>query len=369
MLGALIASGAQATVPELVPVQGVLTDGVGDFIDGATDMVFAIYDSETAVSAIYTESHTGGDAIDVDEGFFTVYLGSITAIDPSVLAAASELWLGVTVGTDAEMNRTQLASVPYALEALTCERVGALTETDINNNFLPSSYTPAWGDLTGVPAGFADGTDDEGFSTEAELTALLDDNYAAAGHNHDAAYAPISHNHDAAYVNEGQANSITTSMITNGTIDGADLEANFTYTGDMTVTGTMSVTGTEFGMARVYLGSNGTLFTHPGSNVSLVWDSAGRVLTFDNNSGVFWDVAMSGVEDIDYGTANELKAEGRARDVGNGGTLTLDGNNQDGGFAYGFQVDAADEGAAGPGFTFSGAGWGGGLSGLVIYWY
>ena len=40
-------------------------------------------------------------------------------------------------------------------------------------------YTPAWGDLTSVPTGFSDGTDD-GFTTEDELTDLLDDNYLSA---------------------------------------------------------------------------------------------------------------------------------------------------------------------------------------------
>jgi hypothetical protein len=188
MLGALIASGAQATVPELIPVQGVLTDGDGEFIDGATDMTFTLYDAVDATTAIWTEDQS----VDVDEGFFTAYLGSVTALAPADIIAASELWLGVTVGTDEEMDRVQMAAVPFALEAQRCSQVGNLTESDINTNFLPSDYTPSWTDLTDIPAGFADNTDD-GFTTEGELTALLNDNYAAISHDHDSDYLPISY--------------------------------------------------------------------------------------------------------------------------------------------------------------------------------
>jgi hypothetical protein len=50
----------------------------------------------------------------------------------------------------------------------------------LDDNYLASGYTPAWGDLTGVPADIADG--DDGFTSEAELTALLNDNYLPSGY-------------------------------------------------------------------------------------------------------------------------------------------------------------------------------------------
>jgi hypothetical protein len=73
--------------------------------------------------------------------------------------------------------------------------------------------------------------------TEAEVDAFVANNgyamdghdhdadYAAIGHNHDADYAAIGHDHDAAYVNEGQANSVTSGMIVNGTVGAADIDA------------------------------------------------------------------------------------------------------------------------------------------------
>lgn len=230
MLAALIASGAQATVPELIPVQGVLTDGDGEFIDGSTNMTFAIYNTEGASTSIWSETQT----VDVDQGFFTAYLGTVTALVVADLIAPSELWLGVTVESDDEMDRVQFAAVPFALEAQRCQQVGNLTESDINTNFLASDYTPSWNDLTDIPGGFADNTDDEGFSTEAELTTLLDDNYAAIGHDHDSNYAPIAHDHDSTYVNEGQANSITSAMVVDNalTMDDITPTAGYAYVYD-----------------------------------------------------------------------------------------------------------------------------------------
>ncbi len=88
-----------------------------------------------------------------------------------------------------------------------------------------------WNALSGIPAGFADNTDD-GFTDESELTTLLDDNYAAAvhahddlyfteseinsflsgksdtGHDHDGDYAPLIHAHDDLYYTETESNAL-----------------------------------------------------------------------------------------------------------------------------------------------------------------
>jgi hypothetical protein len=67
-----------------------------------------------------------------------------------------------------------------------------------------------------------------GHDHDAAYAALGHDHdaaYAALGHDHDAAYAALGHNHDAAYVSEGQANSITSGMIVDGTVGSADINA------------------------------------------------------------------------------------------------------------------------------------------------
>ena len=70
--------------------------------------------------------------------------------------------------------------------------------------------------------------DNDRFSAYSDLSAegkigTGADDVAAGDHNHDSDYSPAGHKHDADYVNEGQANSITSDMIVNGTIQEEDL--------------------------------------------------------------------------------------------------------------------------------------------------
>jgi hypothetical protein len=226
LLGALVPAIAAATVPDLIPIQGVLADDAGDPVDAPTDMTFSLYSVPTDGTALWTDTFVGVDVVD---GFFTVYLGSGAALDFAALVANDELWMGITVGADPEMERFQLAAVPFAIEAQVCRAVGSLTEEEINANFAPAahdhdgeyapvSHTHAWTDLTGVPAGFADDVDDVDDTVAwSEISGIVGttSTTVAAG----------NHNHDAAYVNEGQASSVTGGMITDGAIGTADLSS------------------------------------------------------------------------------------------------------------------------------------------------
>jgi len=225
-VGALASGRATATVPDLIPIQGVLSDSAGEPVDGLTDIAFSLYAEETGGTALWTDTFAD---VDVVEGFFTIYLGSSTALDFASLLTNEELWLGVAVESDPEMARIQLAAVPFAVEAQVCRALGSLTEEDINANFAtaahdhdgvyaPVSHTHSWSAITsGMPAGFADGVDDvDDTVTWSEISGIVGttSTTVAAG----------NHNHDAAYVNEGQGNSITTGMITDGQVTwGSDL--------------------------------------------------------------------------------------------------------------------------------------------------
>ncbi len=200
MISAMISTGAFATVPDLIPVQGVLADSADLPIDALTDITFNLYDVETGGTALWTDTFVD---VDVVEGFFTVYLGSGTALDFASLISNSEVWMGITVETDPEMDRFQLATVPFAIEAQVSQSVGSLTEANINSNFLsssspaagvtatqvsnwntaygwgdhaglyaPISHTHAWGTITGIPAGFADGVDNDTNTTYTAGTGL-----------------------------------------------------------------------------------------------------------------------------------------------------------------------------------------------------
>jgi hypothetical protein len=114
LLLALVLADAHAQIPRTISFQGVLADASGNFVaDGVHRLTVRLYDSPTAASAIYSETH---DAT-VVRGVFNVIIGSQTPIPPS-LSFDRAYFLGVSVGTGAELlPRTPMTSVPYALRA------------------------------------------------------------------------------------------------------------------------------------------------------------------------------------------------------------------------------------------------------------
>lgn len=102
-----------AQVPQTLVHQGRLLDRNGAAVSGTQTLTYRIYDAATGGSPVWSETHT----VTFDEGYFSVQLGSVTMI-PSTVFNGSTRYLGVTVGSDAEMApREVVASVPYALLA------------------------------------------------------------------------------------------------------------------------------------------------------------------------------------------------------------------------------------------------------------
>ncbi len=116
-----------AEVPPLIPVQGVLSDSDGQALDGDYELTFRIYDSLVTTTPLWTETQS---AIPVEQGFFSVYLGDETELPIDVFVSAGELWLSMIVGAE-ELSRVQLASVPFALEAQVCRKLGDLTASQV----------------------------------------------------------------------------------------------------------------------------------------------------------------------------------------------------------------------------------------------
>jgi hypothetical protein len=248
LLGTLIATAAVAEVPQLIPVQGVLSDGEGEFVTGVTNIIFRIYDSESAAIPLWTEVQS----VAVEGGFFTAYLGDLTPLPVEVLGAAGELWLGVTVGADPEMNRTEFAAVPFALF---CENaVGDITPASISvgGNLVvnsdgewvgPGMYAAGAGltlsgTLFAADIGTAAGTvaaGDHGHDYSAV--------YAALEHDHDADYAAIGHDHDADYM---ASVTCAAGLMLKATAAGwecaEDLDEDTTYSAGTGLT----LTGTQF---------------------------------------------------------------------------------------------------------------------------
>jgi hypothetical protein len=107
-------------VPKRLSVSGTLTSSPATAVpDGAYDLKFALYASESGGTAVWTESAV---TVGVKSGLFVTQLGEKTPIEPQVVAADG-LWLGVKVAEEPELPRRPLASAVFALRAGVAEGV------------------------------------------------------------------------------------------------------------------------------------------------------------------------------------------------------------------------------------------------------
>src|SRR4030095_7840007 len=111
----LVSTGGSAQIPQTITYQGRLT-GPGGPVSATLAMTFAIYDQKTGPAPpLWGELHA---AVTVDQGQFTVELGSLVPFTPA-LAFDVPYFLGITVGADPEMHpRLPFTSVGYALNSV-----------------------------------------------------------------------------------------------------------------------------------------------------------------------------------------------------------------------------------------------------------
>ncbi|MGA7305082.1 MAG: hypothetical protein WBW88_09420, partial [Rhodothermales bacterium] len=93
-----------------ISYQGLLTDDLGSpLTDASRTMTFKIYNVDTGGSPLWTESKS----VATVDGVFHTILGSDTPL--TGFDFDQDLWLGLAVQGDPEMQRTRLTGVPLAL--------------------------------------------------------------------------------------------------------------------------------------------------------------------------------------------------------------------------------------------------------------
>ena len=122
----------QATgVNEQINYQGRLLNSSGAVVpDGSYNIEFKIYQDGDGdlgggdETLKWTETRTGGNKVLVKNGYFSVYLGSVTAFASNIDWNQDTLWLSINIGGtgspswDGEMDPfTRFSSTPYALNS------------------------------------------------------------------------------------------------------------------------------------------------------------------------------------------------------------------------------------------------------------
>ena len=165
----LCLSQGHAAIPYTINYQGYLVTAAGDPVSGQVPMRFSLYANEPDLTPLWTETQT----VTVDSGVYSVVLGAVNT-DLKLLPFDVPYYLGVTVRTDQEMlPRQKLTSVGYAFRTRDADRADTL-----------------------------DGS-------------------------HATDFASSGHAHDTTYVRKNEANSVTSSMIIDGTITSADVAFNY----------------------------------------------------------------------------------------------------------------------------------------------
>ena len=131
----LAAAPAYAAAPPYIPIQGYLTNDTGVPIDMDVTMVFSLYTVDVGGTAIWTETQS----VLVETGIFVAYLGDVTAVDLTDFRDNDNLWLGIAVGSDAEMERIFLGSTPFTGYAEYCGSIPSHSHafTDLTGSFDP----------------------------------------------------------------------------------------------------------------------------------------------------------------------------------------------------------------------------------------
>ena len=162
----LAVSSSAWAVPGTLSQQGRLFDSSGVPLENSHSISFSLHDAASGGSVEWSETLS----LDFDNGYYSAELGNSDSIDPSIFDRGAPLYLGIAVDGGAELpTRIAVTSVPTALVAGSAINVNGgivdAQEIRINGTTVIDSSGKAqvsWSDLTGVPSGFADGTDDAG---------------------------------------------------------------------------------------------------------------------------------------------------------------------------------------------------------------
>jgi hypothetical protein len=117
----LLATQALADIPTVINYQGCCTDKTtgAPLAGDSASVIFRLYTAAEGGSPVWTEPQT----VTLKNGYFNVYLGSVTTFASAGLDFSVPYYLSVQVGTEVMSPRQQLCSVPYALYAQYADRV------------------------------------------------------------------------------------------------------------------------------------------------------------------------------------------------------------------------------------------------------
>lgn len=278
--------------------QGRLLTNSGQLVaDGYYNVEFKLYNQESGGSDIWTETRTGVDRVRVVNGYFSVYLGEVTAF-PGSVNWDQEHWITMNVGGsggspvwDGEMTpRLKLTAVPYAFQAAQAAKLNKLDGANtgiLDFLSLTANRTINLPDASGTvllnTTGFSNGGNSFG-------------GVATIGTGDNNGLTIITNGSEAMRIDTGGNVSIGTGSNANEKLQ-VNGGINIGNTSSSNA-GTIRWTGTDFegydGVEWKSLTFNGTLSVNPTANkVKQVAESVNGSNAFQNDDELFFSIGAN----------------------------------------------------------------------------
>jgi hypothetical protein len=138
---------ASPRAPQRIAYQGRVMRADGSSVGISANLVFSLYDAESAGSLKWTETQNN---VPIAKGIFSVELGAVSPIYPSTLSQAN-LWLEVRVNGEILSPREKLTSAAYALKVESPVPFGGivLSPTSANSKLSSKKFTSLGAALKG----------------------------------------------------------------------------------------------------------------------------------------------------------------------------------------------------------------------------
>ena len=131
-------AGPEDAVDNVTPIQGYLTDGAGNPLNGNYSVTARIYDVSSGGTALCSDTET----VAVSNGLFTMDVNNCTNDDVD----GRQLYLGIQVGSDAEMTpRRAIYAVPYAFSLRPGAIISGARIAAMLNVYNNATSGTAWG--------------------------------------------------------------------------------------------------------------------------------------------------------------------------------------------------------------------------------
>jgi hypothetical protein len=233
---------AATTIPLKINFQGRLTDSNGNAVaDGSYNMKFTLYDALTSGTNRWQENRQTTNRVIVTSGLFSIQLGDVTALSPTLFSTYTDLWLEVELPTPATATCSTASCGSYTEGPLSPRQKLAASAHAFNADTVDG--------IDG--ATLAVKNSDNSFSTSQTVSGTLTATTLSSGTLQNAGTL-ILHATGANQINL-QTNSTTRwSVLSGGALQGNGASTISTSSGDLTldpgantvIVGSTSVTGT-----------------------------------------------------------------------------------------------------------------------------